>query len=85
MFRPPGQNRQGIRVGMQEKVGMALIAEACNGRRVEGDTIFKCPLQLLRVDGDIFGPAENIAESQADELHILLFHELNDLLRCVFH
>lgn len=85
LVRPPGQRGQRGGIRMQDEVGAHLAAEAGDGRRVDGDAIIKGARQLGGQDGDVFLPAENIAEGQPDKTDILLFHILHDFLTGVAH
>ena len=70
---------------MEEQIGMHLIAEAGDGRGIDGNTVLKSPLQLLGHDGNILIASVYIAEGKADEFHILLLDILHDFLGRVFH
>ena len=85
MLRPPGKHRNGGGVRVQKQVGMNLVAEACDGRCIDGDAIAKSPFQLLGHDRDVFWLPMDITKCQTDELDILLFDVLHDFLWCVFH
>ena len=64
---------------------MNLPAKARNRRSVNGNSVGKGSLQLLLNNGNIFLSAENIAESQTDEFHILLGDILHHFFPGVFH
>ena len=64
---------------------MNLPAKARNRRSVNGNSVGKGSLQLLWNNGNIFLSAENIAESQTDEFHILLGDILHHFFPGVFH
>ena len=79
VLRPPGQERQGLGVRVEQQVRPGLAVEAGDGRAVEGDAVFKGPGQLLGHDGNVLLPAEDVAKRDANELHVLLadiFHDL---------
>lgn len=70
VFWSPGKYHQGIRFWMEQQIRFGFIAEACNGRTVNGNAIGKSPRQFIRHDGDIFLFAKNIAKCQTDEFDI---------------
>ena len=76
--RPPRQYGQRGRVGEQQQVGHIHIQEAAQGRGVEVDAVLERARQLGRHDGDVLLVAEDIAERQTDELHIVFFDKLYD-------
>ena len=81
MLRPPGEDGDGRRVGVEEEVGADLPAEARDGRGVEGDAVGKGPLYLVGHDRNVFLPAVDVAEGKADELDVLLPDILHNLSR----
>lgn len=70
VFRSPGKYHQGIRFWMEQQIRFGFIAEACNGRTVNGNAIGKSPRQFIWHDGDIFLFAKNVAKRQTDEFDI---------------
>ena len=59
---------------------MRLVSKTGDGGSIKGNAVFKRARELRRIDGDVFLPAEYVAERKADKLHVFLLHILHDLL-----
>jgi len=64
---------------------MSLITKSIDGGRVNGDTVRKGSLKLIRHDGYVFLFSENVAESQTDKLNVLFLNILYNFLLGIFH
>ena len=85
VFRPPGKDGEGIGVRVQKQIRAGLIAEAGDGRSVDGNATGEGPIQLRRHNGNVFRFSGHIAECQPKEFHILLLHKLHDFLLRILH
>ena len=71
---PPGHQGQGGGNGEEKQVRLHHAAEAPDGGGIKGNALGESALELLGHDGNILLSSGNVAECQADELHILLLH-----------
>ena len=85
MLGTPRQQRKRLRLRVQQQVGVRFVPEAGDGGAVERNAVGKGAGQLIRHNGNVLLPAENVAEGQADELHVLLLHILHNLLLGISH
>ena len=85
LVRPPRQQRQAVRDGMEEQVGVYLAAKARDGGGVDGDAIGKRPFKLCGQNGDILLPPENVAKAQMNETHVLFPHKSLYVFSGVLH
>ena len=85
MLRPPRQDQQRVRIGMQQEIRMGFITKTVNGRRIESNAAGKCSGELSGHDGNVFLPAITVAEGQTDEFHIFFTHVQHDFFWSIFH
>ena len=85
VFGAPGQGGEGLRVRMEQQVAAGLPSESGDGGSVESYPVAESPGQLIGHDGYVLLLAENVAEGEADEFHILLPGVLDYLITGILH
>ena len=79
MAGPPGENHEGIEIGVEILVGLVDPHEALNGGAVEHDLVVDRLLNLGGGDGNVFQLTEDVGELEADKLNILLMDDADDI------
>ncbi len=85
VLRPPGKRCQGLRLRMQDQIGLRFVPESRNRRCIKSNPVLKRTGQFLSKDRNVFLPSEHIAKCKPDELHILLCHILQHFLLRTIH
>ena len=78
-LRPPGQNRIAVQIGAQVLVGFVDAHKALDGAAVDHDLVVHGLFNLGRGDGHVLQLTEDVRKLHADELHISLPHQADDL------
>ena len=83
VLRSPGKHREGIQIRIEVLVGLVDANEAFNGAAVDHDLVVDSLLNLGCGDGDILQLTENVGELHADELHVSLANQADDVFLAV--
>ena len=82
---PPGEDGEGVQVGVEVLVRLVNADKALDGGAVEHDLVVHRLFDLRGGDGHIFQLAEDVRELEADKLNILLLHHADDVFFGVRH
>ena len=85
VFGAPRQYGECVGIGVQKQVGMSLVAEAYDSRRVDGDTHLESAFQFAIHYRNVFWLPENVAKRQTNKLDVLFFNKLHYFLFCIIH
>ena len=77
---PPGENGEGVQVGVEVLVGLLNADKALDGAAVHHNFIVQRPLDLGGGDGHVFELAENVGELHPDELDVFVLDQAEDVL-----
>ena len=75
----PGQDDEGIQIGVQILVGFVDTGKAFDGGAVNADLVVQRSLQLRCGDGHILHGAENIGKLHTDELYVFFLHNADNI------
>ena len=76
--RPPGQDLEGRRVGMEDHVALGQPGRPLQGRAVDADPALERRLELGDGNGDRLGQAEHVDEPEPDEPDSALLDRAQD-------
>ena len=85
LLGPPGEDHEGIEVGVEVHIRFLDAHEPLDGGAVEHALILQRFFKLTGGDGHVFELAENVCELEADEFHIVLLTDFDDLLLGILH
>ena len=81
---PPGQDGEGVKVGVQILVGFVDAGEAFDGAAVDHDLVVQRFFDLCAGDGDVFHLTENVSELHTDEFDIFFFDKADNVFFRIF-
>ena len=79
LLRAPGDQREGRRVGHRDHVRLLDRVEAGDRGAVEAHAAVEGVLQLGGVDREALQLAQHVGEPEADEAHVVLLDDLDDV------
>ena len=82
-LRQPGQDCEGIQIGIQVLVALLNAGEAFDGTAVDHDLVVHGLFDLADGDRDILQLSEDVGELHADVLHIALLDHADDVFPAV--
>ena len=86
MLRTPGQDREGVQVGMQILIALIDADKALNAAAVDHDLIIDGLFDLAGSDRHVLQLAEDIGELHADKFHVAFPYQADNVfLRVLAH
>ena len=82
---PPGEDGEGVQVGVQVLIRLVDADKTLDGGAVEHDLVVDRLLNLGGGDGNVFQLTEDVGELEADKLNILLMDDADDIFLGVRH
>ena len=82
---PPGENHEGVQIGIEILVGLVDADETLDGGAVEHNLVVDRLLDLGGGDGHVLQLTENVGELEADKLDILLVDDADNIFLGVRH